>query len=398
MPLIPDGTRYSLPPEWEWRESLRETLENLFHAWGYEAVHTPALEVHDSGHPLSEKSFKLIDRDGTVLALRSEFTTAISHLVRGSFPNGPWPLRLRYSGNLWIRTRDAEIGRSREYSQVGFELLGVSTAKADAEVVTLALEGLRAVGLENAAVELRHPGFVRSILEAASLEETKLEAETLELLRHAIDRKDAPGLRALLEPLDLNKSTREAVTALIDLYGGPEVLLEARKFALNDAAKEALDRLEQVVAELELAGLPADRFLFDLGLPRRYDYYTGVAFQAYTPDFGQPLVGGGRYDGANQPGTTAIPAAGLAFGLERIMTALGGPPAIQAPDAIALDAKTAREMRAKGWRVEHAWTGDRHELESYARARGIKHLLQDGQIEMLEPDAQTPNVQPKVQA
>ena len=134
---------------------------------------------------------------------RGEFTTAISQLVRSSFSDGPWPLRLRYSGNLWIRTRDAEIGRAREYSQVGFELLGVSTAKADAEVVTLALEGLRAVGLENAAVELRHPGFVRSILEAAALEETKIEGETLELVRHAIDRKDAPGLRALLEPLDL---------------------------------------------------------------------------------------------------------------------------------------------------------------------------------------------------
>ena len=385
MPLIPDGTRYSLPPEWEWREQLRETLENLFHAWGYEAVQTPALEVHDASHPLSEKSFKLIDRDGTVLALRSEFTTAISQLVRSSFPNGPWPLRLRYSGNLWIRTRDAEIGRAREYSQVGFELLGVSTAKADAEVVTLALEGLRAVGLENAAVELRHPGFVRSILEAAALEENELIGATLESVRHAIDRKDAPGLRALLEPLDLTQTTRAAVTALIDLYGGPEVLIEARKFAINDAAVTALDRLEAVVQELELSGLPADRFLFDLGLPRRYTYYTGVTFQAYTPDFGQPLVGGGRYDGASQPGMTAIPAAGLAFGLERIMTALGGPPAIQAPDAIALDAKTAREMRAKGWRVEHAWTSDRTQLEAYARVRGIKHLLRDGQIETLEP-------------
>ena len=71
------------------------------------------------------------------------------------------------------------------------------------------------------------------------------------------------------------------------------------------------------------------------------------------------------------------------------MTALGGPPAIQAPDAIALDAKTAREMRAKGWRVEHAWTTDRTQLEAYARARCLKHLLRDGQIETLEPSLQS---------
>jgi hypothetical protein len=55
-----------------------------------------------------------------------------------------------------------------------------------------------------------------------------------------------------------------------------------------------------------------------------------------------------------------------------------------------LDAKTAREMRAKGWRVEHAWTTDRAELEVYAKARGIKHLLIEGRIENLEPETQVP--------
>ena len=377
MPLIPDGTRFSLPPEWEWREALRSKLEQVFHAWGYEAVQTPALEHYDPHHPLSEKSFKLVDRDGSVLALRGEFTTAISRLVRSSFPDGPWPLRLRYSGSLWIRTRDAELGRAREYSQVGFELLGVSTALADTEVVTLALEGLNAVGLENAAVELRHPGFVRAVLM-----ETGLEGEALERVRQAIDRKDAPGLAGLLETYKVTGRAGQAVLALVDLYGGPEVLEEAGRFALNDAAKTALERLREVVTELERAGLPPQRFLFDLGLPRRYTYYTGVTFQAYTPDFGQPLVGGGRYDGPppGEPDAKPIPAAGLAFGLERLMAALGGPPALGAPDALAVDAATARTWREKGWRVESAWTRDRAELEAYARSRGIPNLIVDGQV------------------
>ena len=137
MRLIPDGTRFTLPPEWEWRENLRTRLETVLSAWGYEAVQTPSLEVYDPNHPQAEKSFKLVDRDGTVLALRGEYTTAISNLVRANFPNGPFPLRLRYAGQLWTRARDAELGRQREFTQVGAELMGVSTALADSEVVVI---------------------------------------------------------------------------------------------------------------------------------------------------------------------------------------------------------------------------------------------------------------------
>jgi ATP phosphoribosyltransferase regulatory subunit len=107
VPLIPDGTRFALPPDYEWRESLRSRLEAVLHAWGFDAVQTPALEVYDAYHPQAEKSFKLIDRDGSVLALRGDFTTAVFRMVRAVYPDGPWPLRLRYSGTLWIRSRDA---------------------------------------------------------------------------------------------------------------------------------------------------------------------------------------------------------------------------------------------------------------------------------------------------
>ena len=175
MPLIPDGTRFTLPAEAAWRSILRSTLETVLHSWGYADVQTPALEVFDALHPQAEKSFKLVDRDGSVMALRGEYTTAIGNLVRSAYSSADYPLRLSYSGALWVRTRDAELGRAREYTQVGAELLGVSTPLADAEIVTLALECLDAVGLPRAAVELGHPGFVRAVLQGTGLEGNVIE-------------------------------------------------------------------------------------------------------------------------------------------------------------------------------------------------------------------------------
>jgi ATP phosphoribosyltransferase regulatory subunit len=374
VPLIPDGTRFTLPNEQRWREELRMKLEAVLHAWGYDAVQTPALEVYDPHHPQAEKSFKLVDRDGTVLALRGEYTTAIGSLVRAAYTSAAFPLRLRYSGALWVRTRDAELGRAREYTQVGAELLGVSTPRADAEIVTLALECLDAVGLERAAVELGHPGFVRAVLE-----DTGLEGNVIEDLRTAIHRKNGPELKQLLETHGIHGQTRDAVMKLIDLYGSSNVLKEAERFALNNAAKSALEEL-RVVAAL----LPGERFLFDLGIARRLDYYTGVIFQAYTPDFGQPICGGGRYDNAPNPDLEPIPAAGFALGLERLMTALKEPATLEPPFAIALDAESAKQLRLEGKRVIMAWTTERVELEGYARAHGIPNIVTNGHLERVQ--------------
>jgi ATP phosphoribosyltransferase regulatory subunit len=368
MRLIPDGTRFTLPPEWEWRETLRSKLEGVLSAWGYEAVQTPSLEVYDPTHPQADKSFKLVDRDGTVLALRGEYTTAISNLVRANFPEGPFPLRLRYAGQLWTRARDAELGRQREFTQVGAELLGVSTPLADSEIVTLALECLKAVGFASVAVELGHPGFVRAVLS-----QTQLEAQGIEKLRALVHRKNAPELAAELDHHGVKGKTRDSVMALIDLYGSQDVLLEAKQYALNDAAKLALEELIAVAEQLPQTGV-----LFDVGIARRLDYYSGMIFQAYTPDFGQPLVGGGRYDGASHS-TASLPACGFALGLERIMTALGGLEPITPPQAIA-DSSSAKKLRAKGWRVENAWTLETNELEAYALKRGIAYLATGDQV------------------
>lgn len=365
--MIPEGTRYFLPPEARLRHELQERLAGLLYAWGYEPVELPALELYDPQHPLAERAFKLVDKTGEVLALRSEFTTAVARLLRSNGGMTPGqPVRMQYAGTLWLREANAELGRSREFSQVGAELVGVSSPQADAEVLELAWEALQLIGFPEAKIEVGLPALVRDLLDTTGLPDGKKER-----LRQAIHRKNSPELESLLKDYLIHPSLQKALLALPDLYGGREVLEEARRLPLSGKAQADLDWLEAV-----LNLLPEVPLLLDLGRARLLTFYTGLNFQAYTPDFGLPLLGGGRYDGAMLPY-----AAGFALGLERVMEALRPPLFLTPPEVLALDRALARKLRREGKRVELAWTYNLTDLREYALEKGIRWLARDGKLE-----------------
>ena len=357
--MRPEGTRTYLGAEAREREELVSRLLALFDRWGYEPVELPALEPFDPAHPHAERAFKLVDKGGDVLMLRSDFTTSLARTLSGGSRRGG-PLRLRYAGKLWLREAASEPGRLREFTQVGVELVGVSSPAADAELLTLAWEALEAAGVEEAVLELGLPSFVRDILEAA-----RLPSRETERLRRAVDKKAVPELSELLDQYQVAGRVREAILALPDLYGGREVLAEARRHALSERAKLDLDWLEAVLGALP----PGIRLLFDLGMARRYDYYSGLTFRAFSPAHGFPLLGGGRYDGAMLPF-----AAGFALGLERLLGASGG----KSPDReryLTKDPAAARRLRAEGKVVVMGHAEGEDALLAEARAVGARYLV-----------------------
>ena len=367
-----EGTRYAHAAESAARLRVLGTLRGLFSSWGYETVDVPVLERFDPHGPVAGRSFKLTGPDGELLALRADFTDALARLVRYSHEELSGPLRLQYSGGLW-RTVVPDIARTREFTQVGLELVGVGGARADAELIHLAREAVRAVGLAP-RVEVGNPGFVRQLFELAELPDA-LRGRAAD----AIDRKDPTTLQELLEPLGLAPDLKRALLGVSDLYGDVRTLADARRLAPWPETAAACDHLEAVLGEFE----DDSELLIDLGMARRLAYYTGVTVRAYTFDFGQPLLGGGRYDGALLP-----LAAGFAIGLERLLSAL---PTARSdtsapPVAVSLDDLAARQLRNAGYRVERALTSDVTELRSYARARGVPYLIVGGELEPLTPD------------
>jgi ATP phosphoribosyltransferase regulatory subunit len=354
----PDGTRYTLPEQQAQLRWITERLQRLYQSWGYQPVEVPALERYDPLHPAAHKSFKLSDRDGEVLALRADFTPALARLIKASFPDQR-PRRLQYAGKLW--QAHADMARAREFTQVGLELVGVSNARADAELIHLARESVREVGLAP-RVEIGNPGVVRALFNLANVPEGERES-----LADAIHRKDQRTILDLLEARPLAADLRRALLLVPDLYGDVKVLEEGRQAMPWPETIAELDRLEAVLSEFE----DDSELLLDLGMARRLNYYTGVMFNAYTFDFGQPILGGGRYDGALLPY-----AAGFALGLERLLNALNGRgPGLRPPLLLSLDDAAARYFRAQGYTVERALYTDLEAAQEYARWRGSAYLL-----------------------
>lgn len=376
MTLTP-GTRYALTEETKRRLEVVQRLRHLFEGWGYGAVDVPVLEPYDPAHPAATSAFKLGGLEGDLLALRADFTPGVAKMVKLHYPElairstesegASTPGRFQYCGRLW-RTVVPDIARTREFTEIGLELVGVSNPKADAELVHLAREAVREVGLAP-RVEVGNPGFVRCLFDLAEISEGGRE-----VLASAIDRKDVATLRTLLEPYRLQPELRDALLGVADLYGDVSILDEAKRLAPWKETREEVERLEVILNEFE----DDSELLLDLGMARRLSYYTGMTFRAYTFDFGQPLLGGGRYDGALLPY-----AAGFAIGLERFLNAMPSQHVEVAPLVLSLDDEAARHLRAHGYRVERALTANRDDLRLYALSRGIPYLLSEAGLEPL---------------
>lgn len=366
----PDGTRAHLPDEAAARAALAARLSSLYTSWGYATVEVPALERYRATHPRSAQAFKLSDHDGGLLALRSDFTPALARLVRRTWPHladpdaAPRPTRLQVAGPLWHATQP-ELARTREFTQVGIELVGVSDARADAELIHLARESVRVVGL-HPRVEIGSPGFVKALMDEAGV-----PTSARPILSAAIDRKDPHDVARTLAGIGLAGERGAPLRAVPDLYGGVELVREARRFATGEASRAALERLGGVLAEFE----SDSELILDLGMARRLSYYTGVTFRAYTVDFGQPLLGGGRYDGALLPF-----AAGFSMGLERLLGALPAPAPAAAARVLAGDDAGARRLRAGGVPVARAIAMEPSAARAEAVAAGIPWLLFDGEL------------------
>lgn len=362
---------------------IENRLRDLFPRWGYSQIIPPTFEYYDSyaagaGDELREQMYRLFDRDGRTLALRPDLTIPTARIVGTKLYDQPLPLRFFYVANVF-RFEEPQAGRQREFTQAGIELIGAATPEADAEVLALAIEALRTVGVTGFRISLGQMAYFRALLADLALrpaDETRI--------RVAVDRRNVSALTRLLDELGVAPAPRRAIAALPRLVGGPSILEEARELATNPAAREALNHLEQVYQQLqrdELAGY----ILLDLGEVRGMDYYTGITFEGFVQGLGFSVCNGGRYDDLIGRYGNPLPAVGWALGIERVLLALkreGRATARVTPHAVAAacDHPACRwainELRAGGLRVEYDVLGrTTDELKAYAKQRGIPQVL-----------------------
>ncbi|MHB1354623.1 MAG: ATP phosphoribosyltransferase regulatory subunit [Anaerolineae bacterium] len=298
--------------------SLERILHDLFLGWGYNRIIPPTFEYYDTlvtqaSPQLQEEMFRFFDREGQLLALRPDMTVPTARIVGGKLYDQPMPLRFYYIGHVF-RYEEPQAGKQREFTQAGIELIGADTAAADAEVLALTIDTLHKMGLSEFQINLGQIGFL-----AAILSEGKLANGELRRLEQAIDRRNDRELQRVLVEYGVPDATARILRAIPRLCGDRQILAEARSFAINDGAKAALERLDEVYAILERNRV-AQHVILDLGEIRNMAYYTGIVYRGYLSGLGFPVCGGGRYDGLLAHFGDNLPAVGFAISLERAMS------------------------------------------------------------------------------
>ncbi len=288
--------------------AITDALRGVFDDAGYGEVYTPALE-HEAtlltgDAAAAQPAYRLFDRTGEVLVLRSDMTIPIARVVATRYADVEPPLRLCYLQRAYRAVR-AHRGEAREQLQAGVELIGTGGAAETAEALVVLCRALDAVGLADYRVALGSAGLFGALLDTAGI-----DGEVRERMLQELATRDFAGLsrevRAAGAPAEL--------LTVPQLRGGPDVL---------DAVGAPGDGLRELYATLPSA--VQDRVIFDLGLVRReLDYYTGAIFEVLAPGQGVPLGGGGRYDDLLGRFGRPLPAVGWSVEVERVHAALVG--------------------------------------------------------------------------
>ena len=380
----PYGTQDFLPKEAAEKRKIENRLMKLFSSAGYEEVVTPTMEFLETltmstGRAVEKDLFKMFDLSNRTLALHHEMTTPIARLAVRRLKNFPLPLKLSYNTSVF-RFRRNQPGRQCEFYQAGVELLGISNASADAEVIFLAAQSLNIAELKKFKISLGQVEFASGLME-----ENNLSVEVQAKIKTAIENHNIVELEKIVDALDLEKNSADALKKIPQLQGGVEILETARKISNNKKSHRALDNLAEIYKLLEVYGV-ADKIIFDLGLIRDFDYYTGMVFEAYAPSVGYSLAGGGRYDKMLKDFGFDCPATGFALGIERILSARqlqGIAEDVRAKDIylsysagkIESAIKKASELRAAGKVVEISLTAqDKSDAEKTKVEKGYKEL------------------------
>ena len=368
------------------RRVVERALAETFAHWGYSEIIPPTFEYYESlaaeaGPQLREEMYRFFDRDGRTLALRADFTIPTARIVGTKLFDRTMPLRFFYVGSVF-RYEEPQAGIRREFTQAGIELIGASTADADAEAIALAMTALRAIGLEDFRFTLGNAAFLQALTRG-------LDGGEDMALREVIRRKNTAELARLLASLELEPRQREAIAQIPGLWGGPEVLDRAE--CINEGTRAAVEHLRRVVERLTQYGLQ-DKITLDLAENRGMAYYTGILFEGFVEGLGFSVVSGGRYDALIAHFGPSIPAVGFAMGVERALMALrarGRPSVNVAPDILAArgkDTALIQAARAGGQSVEVDVLERSDEgLREYARVRGAREIwFADGRAEVLK--------------
>ncbi len=308
------GMRDLSPDEMLLFRRVAGICRDCFTKWGYREVRTPTIEylhLFTSAGTLTPgmlgKVYSFLDWDGWSgerVVLRPDGTIPVARFYIESMQG---LARLFYTANMF--SFESKEG-NRERWQCGAELIGVSSAIADAELITLSMEIIKKLGLKGVELGLSHAGLVKTILSRLKLTpeeqhrifDSILDGDTNLLAKVT---RESPKLGEILLPL-------------LSIQGQSTGFLRDRRRLLCRNIPEIrapLDRFLQTISILDDLGL---KYQINIASGTGFEYYTGIMFQLFMAE--EKIGGGGRYDALiSAMGGGDVPASGFAIYLDRVM-------------------------------------------------------------------------------
>ena len=327
----PRGTEDVFPEAaTRWR-GLEAVCRTLARRYGYGELRTPTFEhsevfhrnLGDTTDVVQKETYDFKDRGGRELTLRPEGTAGtVRAFLQGGLQGGPMPCKLFYVTLSAFRSERPQAGRLREHHQFGCEAIGSADPATDAELIALVADLLRTLGVRDFQVRLNSigdPACRPAYLQA-------LRDYYRPLLPNLCEDCQGRFERSPLRLLDCKKD-REAVA------GAPQ--------AVDHLCADCAQHFQALRGYLTDLGIA---HTVDHTLVRGFDYYTRTVFEFVSGELGaqNSILGGGRYDGlVESMGGPAVPAAGFAVGMERLLAVATALPAAEP----ALDVYVASDSR-----------------------------------------------------
>lgn len=312
--VIPDGTRDLIFEESKKRDFIIKNLERTYGSFGYKSVVTPTIEYYKTFfyemEGLKEEDvYKFFDSNGRILVLRPDMTIPISRVVKSKMRDVEYPIRLKYTSNVFNVNKSLG-GKRNEYTDCGIEFIGEEGLGSDIEVLTLALEGIKSLGIKDFKLEIGNIKFFNS-----ASEKINLKAEEREVLANLIESKSLIELKEFLDSLEIEENYKEFLNNLPWLFGDKNVLDKAMQYAFNDDVVQSLNYMKKLHSILESLGY-GKNISFDLGMVPRVNYYTGIIFKGYIDGVGDTVLSGGRYDNLIKKEKEKIHAIGFSINVD----------------------------------------------------------------------------------
>ena len=306
----PKGVSEYFPPRSKLFEFVRQSLISPARSAGYQLMELPVFEdtelftrgVGESTDVVSKEMYTFTDRGDRSITLRPEGTAgAMRAVIEHGLDRGALPVKIWYSG-AYFRAERPQAGRYRQFYQVGIEAIGLDDPAIDAEVISIADAGFKAIGLKKYRLEITSLGDAQS-----------RAAHRIDLMKFiaTLDLDEATAARTALNPLRLFDDKRDEMRAA--MLKAP-LLMEY----LSDASRA---HFESVKGYLDALGIS---YVLNPRMVRGLDYYTGTTFEFVHELLGAQsgIGGGGRYDGLmHELGGQELSGIGFGLGVDRALLA-----------------------------------------------------------------------------